>query len=172
MKRVVIGFARPRHFFFKPFSWIIRLIEWTPYSHVYIRSRADSLGVDLVYQASGVQVNFVGISHFKDQETSVYEFEVDVTDDKYRDFMRWAIVNAGAPYSLKQALGILLLKLFNLRKNPLSDGRKSWVCSELAGFFLVSFVGVSIKDDELDVIGPRGIFDICRRLFKEIEIGG
>lgn len=169
MRRVIVGFSRPKAWL-KPFSWAIRLVERTPYSHVYIRTRADALGVDLIYQASGVQLNFMGLEHFKENALILYEFEGYLPDEKYREFMRWAITNSGASYSSKQPLGILAIKLFNLKKNPFANGRYAWVCSELVGFLLSSFFNLKIDEKELDTIGPRGIFDICKKHLKQIEV--
>lgn len=123
----------------------------------------------MIYQASGLQVNFMGVQYFDLYEIPIQEFRVQLGDDEYRRFMVWAIDNAGAPYSLKQALGILLVRLFNLRKNPLSADKKAWVCSELAGYVLSEFAKTEISNSELDVAGPKAIFDICQKYLKPIE---
>ncbi len=133
-------------------------------------AHSDSLDVDLIYQASGLQVNFMGLQLFNGWETSLSEFEAYVTDDIYRDFMRWAIMNAGADYSLKQALGIGLVKLFNLKDNPISNDQRTWVCSELAGYVLNSFIGIHIDKTALDNAGPKEIFDLCKKFLKPIEV--
>lgn len=112
----------------------------------------------------------MGLDHFKNHAETLYEFEVDIDEDKYKQFMRWAITTSGADYSIKQPLGILLIKLFNLRRNPFDNGRCAWVCSELVGFFLLEFAGVYISDETLDVIGPRGIFELCQKNFKALEV--
>jgi len=169
MRKIVIGFSRPKGFL-KPFSWAIRLVERTPYSHVYVRSHSESLDVDLIYQASGVQVNFMGLEVFRAHALILSEFEVEVPDDKHKEFMRWAIVNAGTPYSMKQPLGILLIKLFNLERNPLQNGRTAWVCSEIVAFILSTFAGVDFDMRKLETIGPRGIFEICKKHFNEVKL--
>lgn len=169
-RRIVVGFSRPKGGF-KPFSWAIRLFEGTPYSHVYIRMHSESLGVDLIYQASGSQVNFMGVDNFTANALVLYEFELFINDDQYKRFMRWAVINSGAPYSLKQPLGILLVTLFNLKVNPFANGRFAWVCSEIVGFFFESFFGLKIDERQLETIGPRGIFEICDKFAKPIEVG-
>jgi hypothetical protein len=126
--------------------------------------------VDLIYQASGAQVNFMGLALFKGHAVQLYEFEAEIPDEKYREFMRWAIINSGANYSMKQPLGILLIKLFNLRKNPFDNGRTAWVCSELAGFILSKFLNIEIDQDGLEFIGPKGIFSLCQKYLKPIEV--
>jgi hypothetical protein len=167
MRKIIVGFSRPKKFL-KPFSWAIRLIERTPYSHVYIRSRSENLGVDIVYQASGLQVNFMGLQRFRDHAVTLAEFEFEMPDEMYKNFMRWAITNSGADYSMKQPLGILLIKLFNLRDNPFANGRSAWVCSELVGFVFDAFLGVKIDPKVLDIIGPKGIFKLCEEHGRRI----
>jgi ABC-type uncharacterized transport system permease subunit len=168
MRNIIIGFSRPRAFL-KPFSWAIRLVEKTPYSHVYIRSYSETLGVDLIYQASGAQVNFMGLDIFKSHVVIVKEFSIDIPDEKYKEFMRWAIINSGAPYSIKQPLGILLIKLFNLKRNPLQNGRAAWICSELVAFVLSAFLGVDINMNYFETLGPKGVFEICKKHFNEVR---
>ena len=168
MRKLTVGFSRPSGWF-KPFSWAIRLVERTRYSHVYIRSHSKGLDVDLIYQASGAQVNFMGLALFRGQAKVISEFEAEISDEKYRQFMRWAIINAGAKYSFKQPLGILLVKMFNLSSNPFDNGRYSWVCSELVGFVLSSFLAVEVKES-LDTIGPKGIYKLCEKHLKQIEV--
>jgi len=167
VRRLIIGFSRPKKGF-KPFSWIIRLVEWTPYSHVYIRSYSVGLDVDLIYQASGAQVNFMGLEMFRSHATIIDEFEVEISDEQYRSFMRWAIINSGADYSIKQILGIALFKMFNLDRNPFKNGTKAWVCAELVEFVLMKFIGVSIDEKELETAGPKKIHEICNSNFKKI----
>lgn len=160
MRKIIIGFSRPRGFF-KPFSWGIRLIERTAYSHVFIKMHSESLDVDLIYQASGTQVNFMGMEHFKNHAKILDEFEIDIDEDTYKKFMRWAVINAGAGYSLKQIFGILLIKIFRLKSNPFANGQCSWVCSELAGFVLKSFTKAALELSEIETMGPRKIYEIC-----------
>lgn len=169
MKRFIIGFSRPRGFF-KPYSWAIRAIERTPYSHVYLKTRSESLGLDLIYQASGVQVNFMGLSNFLTHAEPLFEFEVEADDEAYKAFMKWAVTNAGAPYSAKQVLGILLIKLFNLKKNPLSNKRSAWVCSELVGHVLGTFTKTEMGAADIESAGPKAIYEICLKNLKIIEV--
>lgn len=91
-------------------------------------------------------------------------FEID--DQSYSDYMKWAICNSGSSYSLKQILGMSLVKMFNLKKNPLGNGSTSWVCSELVGFVLKRFKGAELTDSDIETAGPKKIFEICEKLSK------
>lgn len=170
MRKMWVGFSKPKGWF-KPFSWAIRLVEGTPYSHVYFRIYSESIGLDLIYQASGTQVNFMGITHFENQAICLAEFELpDVDGDDYKSFMREAVINAGAAYSTKQPLGIFLIKVFNLRKNPFRNGKAAWVCSELVGYVLCKILKrIELSEHDLEVLGPKGIFKICRNNFKQVR---
>lgn len=160
MRKVILGFSKPKKVF-PVFSWAIRLAEWTPYSHVFVRINSEHLGTTLIYQASGTQVNFMGLKHFEDAAHIIKEFEFEISDENYKELLCWAVREAGAPYGIKAVLGILLVKCFNLKRNPFSDKDKTWFCSELAGKILRDFIGVYLKEDELEIVGPRRIFEIC-----------
>lgn len=171
MKTVKIGFSRPKSPL-KVFSFCIRLIEgWTPYSHVYVRSYSDVGEGDIIYQASGVQVNFMGLKHFVDHAEIVKEFEFQITLEEYKAYMKWAIQEAGAPYSVLQAFGILLVRLFKLKRNPFSNGCKAWVCSELVGKLLKDHFGANLPENQLDVAGPKYIYTICEDLYGKLQNG-
>ena len=61
---------------------------------------------------------------------------------------------------------ILLVHVFGLGKNPLSEGRKSQVCSEIVGVFLQEILGFG-KHINLDTAGPKDIKEVLD-LIKEI----
>ena len=108
----------------------------------------------------------MGVKHFQSVAHVVKEFSFEISEENYRNYLGWAIRESGAPYGLKPALGIGVQRLFNLRSNPFSDDGASWFCSELVGKVLQEFVGVHIAEDELELAGPRKIFEICERLEK------
>lgn len=170
MKKMWVGFSKPRGWF-KPFSWAIRLVEGTPYSHVYFRIYSEGLDVDLIYQASGSQVNFMGLQHFEDRAICLAEFEVpDIDPADYRAFMREAVKTAGADYSVKQPLGIFLIRVFNLNKNPFRNDKAAWVCSELVCYGLSKVLKkLSICESKFEVMGPKGIFKLCKENFKQVR---
>src|SRR5258708_2144045 len=106
MKTIKVGFSRPKAWFV-PFSWLIRLCLKTPYSHVYIKTHSDSLNRDIIYQASGLQVNFVGNILFESKENIVKEFSLDISDEIYTNMMQDSIDIAGGPYSMWQIFNTL-----------------------------------------------------------------
>lgn len=164
MREIVVGFSRPKGRF-KPFSWIIRLFEgWTPYSHVYVKTFSTMTDQWLIYQASGVQLNFMGEKYFNEHAQTIAEFSFEVSDESYRNYMRYAISNAGAPYGLKNVLGIAVMRLFRMGSNPWADGDRSQCCAELVGRVLVDFLKADVSNELLEAAGPRKIFEICKKL--------
>lgn len=164
---IIIGFSKPRGWF-KPYSWAIRLFEHIPYSHVYVKTFSNLTNQWLVYQASGVQVNFIGQKFFCDHAETVHEFTFKISTEAYKEYMRFAINNAGAPYDLKSVIGIMLIRILGLKKNFMADGAKSQYCAELVARVLKDFVGAEILESEFETAGPKRIYDICELLsFKE-----
>lgn len=159
MKTLVIGFSKPKNKCFPIFSWAIRFIEQTPYSHVYVRWRSDKLERDLVYQASGTMVNFMEGSRFDNQAETTHKYELEISEYIKLKVVKKAVDNAGAPYGMKQVIGILLVKLARLMgkdiKNPFSDGKATWVCSEIV-LDALKELGMEMKIHP-DNVTPRDI---------------
>lgn len=156
-----IGFSRPRSKFLI-ISWLIRAVERTNYSHVYIRWKSDWLDRDIVYEASGTMVHFLEGKRFDKKAECVHLFKVDCSDEARKKIIQFAMDNAGASYGIKQLLGIGIVKLMRIFgkdiKNPFSDGKSTWVCSELAGEALKE-LGHKIPICR-DNLTPKDIFTI------------
>lgn len=160
MEQVYIGFSRPSGWF-EPFSWAIRLAQWTPYSHVYIRIPSTSLNRDIVYQASGLAVNFIGSQRFQSKEIIVKEFPINISPESKTKVLQFSVDSAGAPYGVKEVFGIAWV-LFNSAfgrkvKNPFADGSDSFVCSEFVGDILKNDLGINLPDPEN--IDPKIVYN-------------
>ena len=153
--KLKIGFSKPKKLF-PILSWLIRLFEWTPYSHVFVRWHSLGADADIVYQAGGTSVNFMAGRIFDSKAETVYEYEIEVDRETYKKLLHYCMTNAGVDYGIKQVFGIALVKLFRLKKNPFADGKKSQVCSELAGNIIENLDMGDITID-LDVAGPKDI---------------
>lgn len=162
MRTVTIGFSRPRRFF-APFSWAIRAFDgFTPYSHTYIRVRAEKYDRDLIYQASHTMVNFMGRPAFDDEALVIREFPIQVSDETMNKVMQFAIDKAGQPYDLKSVFGIAIVRiarLFGRRLtiNPMGNGH-GFFCSELVGAILVEVIGTRLYLT-LSTMTPRDIYE-------------
>lgn len=149
---IIIGFSKPKKKLFPFFSWAIRLFDQTPYSHVYVRW-TTKVGVDIVYQASHTSVHFMSKKLFDEQVHVISEYEIQITDDKYDDLIRYCLTNAGMQYGVMQIVGIAIAYLFKMPKNPLNKG---YVCSELVGSIL-SQLGAIKPEKDLNLLTPKDI---------------
>ena len=160
MNSIVIGFSRPKKFSF--FSRLIRLVENTKYSHVYIKFYSITYDRTLVYQASGLAVNFIEENNFNKNDLTINEFQVPLADDSIQ-LIQFCIDKVGTPYAMSQIFGIglyLLLKLFGINiKNILGANKSKLICSELAEIILNNFTNDKINIDPNLVI-PKNIYDI------------
>lgn len=160
MRQLTVGFSRPRGSIFPIFSWIIRAVECTSYSHVYLAWDSIS-GARPHYHAAAGSVHFLG-SRIAERKLDVRaEFLAPVSEAQYRKLIHFTHSHAGTSYGWKQIVGIGIQKLLRLRRNPLADGRKSWVCSEAVGYVLQDVLGYDLGDLDLDTAGPRAIYEWC-----------
>lgn len=153
MRTIAIGFSKPKSA--KPLSWLIRKLQNTEYSHVYIKFTSDKYGRNIIYQASGLQVNFVGEAVFKDHCEVVKECSIQISDETYQKMMTFAIDKAGYPYSIKQLFNIVIYMVTG-KTHVLGSGREAYVCSELAGEMLKTILNVAVNED-LDIVTPKDI---------------
>lgn len=134
----------------------------TPYSHVYMRLRSEKYDRDLIYQASGVMVNFMGPDIFANKNVVVAEYEIEISEEKYVPMMQFCIDNAGKPYGMKQVLGLAYVRLCELFgktvKNPFSDGSNTYICCELIGFAMNEYAEEKLISNQ-DNWTPKSIWD-------------
>lgn len=156
MREVTIEFTRPKGKLFPLFSWAIRAIERTPYSHVRLTWLSTS-GEPLIYEASGASVKLIGRYAADKHEVEVVESYTFYLDSHQYKRLIGLFRFAGVRYGVFQILGIGLAKWFKLAKNPLSKGSRQQVCSELVAYFLQEVLGLPITPEEYDLLGPRGI---------------
>ena len=164
METIYIGFSRPSGWF-KPFSWAIRLLQWTSYSHVYIRVHSNSIDRDIIYQASGLQVNFIGLDLFKSKEIIIKEFPVQITPETKIKVLQYCTDMAGKPYGILEVFGFpwVIFNSFIGRhvNNPFSDGTNSFVCSEFVGDILKDFLGYPLPDPQN--LDPKQIYEYLNK---------
>lgn len=162
MEKLIIGFSRSKKKF-AIFSWLIRLVDGTKYSHVYIKWYSNKLQREIIYQASGTMVNFVGTSVFLEKNEIIKEYELEISDETSLKVKQFAMDKAGIKYGLKQVLGIGYVKLMyifgkNVR-NPFDDGSHTYVCSELVGEILKEKLNFGM-DIDLQTITPKDIDEL------------
>jgi hypothetical protein len=164
--KIYLGFSKAK----SKWAFLSKLIMWcqeVPFSHVYMRVDSQSLQRSLIYQASGLKVNFENKGIFDSHAQIVSEFELDVEQETYKKVMQFAIDNVGKPYSKKQLIGMAFVSLgrkmgLNL-KNPYKDRRDAFICSELVAD-IIDIVDPSsdlaLKSEDL---GPKEIYEFLKK---------
>lgn len=172
MEQIVIGFSTVRKRF-SLFSWAIRAVEQTKYSHVYIKFWSESMQRWLIYQASHMAVNFMGEQRFLNEEIIIEEFVINVTPEQKAKILQYCVDTVGTPYGVSQIFGMayarVLARLGYNMYNPFSDGSKTMVCSELAGHILM-VMGEEVDPFELEIQGPKWIHEKVVELVKKQRV--
>jgi len=148
--KVYIGFSKPTSSF-PVFAWLIQWVEARPYDHCYIRFQEPVDKEYMIYQASKEQVNIFQKDIFSASNESIKEYEIDVTDAQFLLLWRHIKSSLGIPYSLKEDFGILLMKIFKLKNNPLAGGGSADFCSKEAAV-VCNLLGIDVgqSPDNID----------------------
>jgi uncharacterized protein YycO len=142
MEVITIGFSKSRKKF--PIgSWLIRLYQGTPYSHVYLKFYSESLNRTLVYEAVGSGVRFIGSKQWESHAEEVKSYTINISKESKVKLLQFCVDNAGADYAYSQNLGIIVADIFNMKKNPFTKGLQ---CSETLGEIL-SLEGYKLHKD-------------------------
>jgi hypothetical protein len=170
MKKIIIGFSKPNKW--KPFAELIKGMLNTNYDHVYIKFHSSSCDRDIIYQASKLMVNFVGVFVFESENIIIKEFEIDISNENYTKLMQFVIDNAGKPYSFKEIIGLTWVninRLFGRRvENPYKEGNSAYVCSTIVGYIIENFTSQSILLDSQDM-SPKDIYDLLEKEYNGIS---
>lgn len=178
MRSIYVGFSRPQKF--NIFSILIRLFEGRgfqlcEFSHVYIKFWSDTYKRWLIYQASGLVVNFESVQSFEAHAKTIRLFELEVADSDLIAAIQFCIDRLGKPYGLKQVLGIAWVyiqrRLFErVVPNPFADGELTEVCSSIAARLLAEPLKKDLGAVDFEVIGPRYLCDLIEYKLKAKEV--
>jgi len=160
--KVYIGFSCPIGTF-EPFAWLIKWVEARPYDHCYVRFQ-EPTGDWMIFQASKEMVNMYAVPIWTQYNQSLKEYEIDVTPEQNGALWSYVKKNLGIPYSLKEDLGILWMKIFKLKDNPYAGGFSAEFCSKNAAN-VCNILGVKMPEqtDNLDpsaldsILGSAGL---------------
>ena len=150
--KVSIGFSKRNN---NLISWMIRMIENSDYSHVYIR-RNSKYG-EYIYQASGLQVNFTNIKTFLDHNEIVEEYEFELNDEQRDKLLIFCIKNCGKPYNLKDLFlmgAAIIANKLNIVIGLTGDGDTTFKCSELGALLIEDVLNIEVSQNE-DFITPK-----------------
>ncbi len=146
--KIKIKFGRPKSGFV-PISWIIRLVDWVPYSHTWFEysDKVFDSRLSGTKESSLEEINYFTISE--------KEYEIDEIE-----FIKFRQKYEGAKYSYIQLVGILLARMFYLKKNPFNL-KDHLVCSKLLCFFIKQFPESFVKplpNQDIDLIGIKTMY--------------
>lgn len=164
---LIIGFSKAKGF--KPFSFLIRLIEKTKYSHVYIKLHNRHFNDYDIYQASKNMVNHVVEKNFLEENIVVAEYSIPIESALKIEIINLIRYKLGKPYGLATIFGIFFAK-FGLVSDRFYDGSKTYICSELVARVLKDS-GLLPVDVYLDIdkATPKQMHDICELYFNRIK---
>jgi len=164
MKLITVGFSTPKHS--TVFSKLIRFFINKPYSHVYIKYYSDKYDRFLIYQSSGLKVNFCNINNFYRNNIVINEYIFKITEEQYVKIFQDSIDLVGESYGLKEVFGLGIVQLFNLFgksiNNPINEKAK-WFCSELIGRLLLTIGFITQEEFNLNNLTPKDIEDIIKK---------
>jgi hypothetical protein len=152
---ITIGFSRPRNRILPIASWLIRLHQKTPYSHVYIRFYSESINRTLIYEAVGSGTRFVSLKKWEEKAEEIQSFTISVRKCNAVSLLQYCVDHAGQEYGFLQNVGIFLANVFGWKKNPF---RKGTNCAEEIGNILV-LEGYKVSKP-LDLLSPKDIEQI------------
>ena len=155
MGKLYIGFSKSTKKL-PIFSWLIRLIESTPYSHTYVKLELH--GKSYIFEAVGNDCRLILESEWEKKAQVVEEVALPVTVDILAKTEKFIAVNTGKPYGILQLIGVILGKWLNLKYNITSRGRSALICSELVGRFLEEVMGFKLEK-EPDLLTPLDIYE-------------
>lgn len=158
MHKLVVGFSTSRKF--KLLTYLIRLVEKTKFSHVYIKWYSDYFKRWIIYQAEVGGVQFMSSEMFDQDNVTLSEFEYEMSDDQHQKVVQFAMDNCGRPYGYSSVLGFFLQSL-GIKIPRLFDNTKSFICSELAATILKE----EFEQVDLDpnIVSPKILYSILNR---------
>jgi hypothetical protein len=164
MKNITIGFSRPKSGF-QPFSWIIRLAYWSPFSHAYVKFDLPNVGT-VVFQASGLKINLINETLFDSVEDIYKEFTLPISEEKKTALIKFAFDQLGKPYNVIGIFGMAYVRIgqwLGFKWNsPFPYSNSSAFCSELVARILEQYENIQLGDVADD--SPQAVYAILSKL--------
>lgn len=156
MLDIKILFLRPKSKF-PIFSWVIRLVQKTEYSHIGILLEEET-----ILDATIAGVEFTDFRKYRKKYEIVKKMPIKNSLVYSNQVYEWAWPYKDAEYSILQNIGLGLRYLKLIKSNPFGSNDRKIVCSELAALFMNKFSGLTIEDsDNYDLVR---IYEIVEEL--------
>lgn len=164
MDSIAIGFSRPKGGF-QPFSWLIRLAYWSPFSHAYVQFDIPKVGT-VIFQASGSKINLVSEELFNSQEVVYKEFVLPISSRKKIELIKFAIAQLGKPYNLRGVLGMGIVRIGQLLgfkwHSPFMYTGSEAFCSELVAKILEKYEDLDVGNVSDD--SPQSVYAVLEKI--------
>jgi hypothetical protein len=102
---------------------------------VYVRIPVPEYQTSIIFQASGLKVNYESYDIFLKKDRIIEEYNIAVTDKQYERSEKLRVTEAGKPYSKRELIGfiyVLFMRRFGKQvNNPFSDGSQAYVCVDI-----------------------------------------
>lgn len=165
MRTIIIGFSKSKKKL--PIgSWIIRLYQWSEYSHIYIRIPTTKFPSDIIIHSSEGKVQRMSGTQFNKRHKVIKEYKLLISQEMYTKIINEMHEISGDDYGIMQNIGIVwvnFLQLFNIRStNPWKSG---WNCSEFVAHILNKIYPNKLNF-KLNTVIPKDIYRVLNELFK------
>lgn len=165
----IIGFSNPRNVRFPVYSWLIKKVYNTDFSHVYIRFYASKYDRWLVYESVGKGSRLLNYSTWMKTATTYKEFEIEVTESQKNQIVKAFIDDLGTKYGMLQAVGLgikaLALRWFGIKMNNPFPQKDHEICAEPVARMLLILRGFEVESEE---VTPLDIYNYLQGLNKQI----
>jgi len=151
MKELSLLFSRPMKF-----KWVSALIMRylkTPYSHVAVEVKIDSLGESIVYEATWWGIVCTSKMRWLEKNITVHEKKFRFKPKDYKEIQKYCIRQLGKPYGFRNFVALIT------NNKCVSDGEDAFICSELA--YRVISKKIEIEKDP-DHVTPRDLYEAVK----------
>lgn len=155
MRKIEIIFSRPKRFFV-PFSWLIRLYQWSSYSHASISFYSELTKLNMIAEASHGEVHLMEREQWEAQNHIVKAKKYDISEEQFKTFMKYTYKHLQKPYASLQNVGVLFYEAFHVKM--FSRGEADFNCSEFVRR-AVPWIFPKTKKP-IDFIKPKGIYKL------------
>lgn len=161
---IIIGMSEKKNPMKNPLSPLIKYVENTPGSHLYLKFSTSQGG--LIYESVFPRVRRIAEKDWLKENRVVreFEFEIQAPSSSVRQFL---MHYQGKPYSFLQLVLIYLTKIDSavrryFIKHNMNKGR-ALICSEFVARFLTTFFGIQFGES-FDTIGLKEVYDALLKL--------
>lgn len=157
MRKLVIGFSdSPSKWDF--FAWAIKQYLKAPFFHTYFFF-PDEGKKGKTWEATVKGVVTKTRRLWLETHTVIYEYEVEVTEERYQEILNFCKARRGTPYGYLQYIAILL----NLKRD---NGIKRTICSEYVARGAEQELQI---EGNLDKIDPKEVWEVVSKKYPEYK---